>query len=185
MRAAEVCKVIRMRSTLFPWLSGLVVMLSGALVLSLPLSFEIKLVVACLTVFLTDALGGRWFGYASLLMLFVGLVTDRSGQWALMLPLLIGSCIAALLVRHTERSWFGVLLSIAAFMVPAVALGVIRPRFDPALEVPLGSRYVILHGLASSFAILISSLLTWQQLSPGRQAVKPTPVRKSSGRATS
>ena len=173
-----------MRSTLFPWLSGTLVMLSGALVLSLPLTIEMKLILACLMVFLTDALGGRWFGYASLLCLFAGLVVDRSGQWALLLPLLIGSCVAALLVRHTERSWFGMLLTLVAFMVPAVALQYLQPRIDPALSLPLGSRYVILHGLASSFAILISSLLTWRQLSPLQQASAQKPARKPSGRAT-
>jgi hypothetical protein len=51
-------------------------------------------------------------------------------------------------------------------MLPVVLMQTIRPRFDPALQMPLGSRYIVLHLLASSFAILVSSLLTWQQLSP-------------------
>ncbi len=155
-----------MRSLLFPWLSGALVVLSGALVLTLPIPFPIKLVVACLTVFLTDALGGRWFGYASVLVLFAGLANDPSGQWATMLPLVAGSTLAALVVRHSERTWFGVLLSMVVFMLPVLVMQTVRPRFDPALQVPLGSRYVVLHMLASSFAILVSSLLTWQQLSP-------------------
>jgi hypothetical protein len=163
-----------MRSTVFPWLSGVLVALSGALLLALPLSFPIKLLVACLTVFLTDAFGGRWFGYASVLVLFVGLSRDPNGQWATMLPLVVGSALAALLVRHSERTWFGVLLSMGAFMLPVGLMQVIRPRFDPALQMPLGSRYVVLHLLASSFAILVSSLLTWQQLSP-TAATRPTP----------
>jgi hypothetical protein len=162
-----------MRSVLFPWLSGTVVALSGALLLSLPLSFPIKLVIACLAVFLTDALGGRWYGYASVLVLLAGLLRDPSGQWATMLPLVMGSTLAALVVRHSERTWFGVLLAMVAFMLPVVLMQALRVRIDPALQLPLGSRYVVLHLLASSFSILVSSLLTWQQLSPPA-TVKPT-----------
>jgi hypothetical protein len=167
---------------LFPWLSGLVVALSGALLLSLPLSFPIKLVIACLAVFLTDALGGRWYGYASVLVLFVGLLNDPSGQWATMLPLVVGSSLAALVVRHSERTWFGVLLAMVAFMLPVALMQLVRPRFDTTLQMPLGSRYVVLHLLASSFAILVSSLLTWQQLSPpmtSRPTPDPTQGRKT------
>ncbi len=168
-----------MRSALFPWLSGTVVALSGALLLSLPLSFPLKLVIACLTVFLTDALGGRWYGYASVLVLFAGLLRDPSGQWATMLPLVMGSTLAALVVRHSERTWFGVLFAMVAFMVPVMLMQVIHPRIDPALQLPLGSRYIVLHLLASSFSILVSSLLTWQQLSPAT-TVKPVQSRTTS-----
>lgn len=169
-----------MRSMLFPWLSGALVALSGALVLSLPISFPIKLVVACLTVFLTDALGGRWFGYASVLVLFAGLSSDASHQWATMLPLVAGSTLAAMVVRHSERTWLGVLLSMVMFMLPVVLMQVIRPRFDPALQMPLGSRYIVLHLLASSFSILVSSLLTWQQLSPPA-SLRSNPVSRKTG----
>ena len=173
-----------MRSPVVSWIAGLVLAGVGLLVMLSPLPFGWRLVLACLTVFMVDALGGRWFGYASLSLLFVGLLNDRSGTWALMLPLVLGSAFAALVMRHVERGWLGVPFAIGAFMLPLLGFLMIRPRIDPGFQLPLKQNdYVLLHLLAVSVAVLVSSFFSpftrrfWRRQARSAQARLAPAVR--------
>jgi hypothetical protein len=142
-----------------PTLGSLLVLFSGAILVYLPLGFAERLVVACLTVFLVDAVGGRWFGYTALSVFLVGLLQDPDGSWGRMLPLLLGSGLTALVLRHVEPGWLGVPLAVLGFALPLVALIFVRDRLDPQLTLPLGDRYPLLHVLSVAFASMLSTLV--------------------------
>jgi hypothetical protein len=147
-----------MLSPLFAWLAGLTLSCVGGAALALaPLTFSYKVVVACVIVFFVDKLGGRWFGYASLLVLFAGLYRDPGHTWALVLPLLIGSGLVALVLRHAEPGWLGVLLVIVGFVAPVLVLSLVQLRLDPTFALP--KRYLELHFAGGAGAILFSNLL--------------------------
>ena len=150
-----------MRSPLVSWVSGLVLSAVGVLVMLAPLPFAWRLVLGCLVVFLIDALGGRWFGYASVALLFVGLLNDRGGAWTLMLPLVAGSVLSALVLRHVERGWLGAPLAVVGFVLPLVGFLVLQPRLDPAFALPLKQNdYVVLHVVAACVAVFVSSFFS-------------------------
>jgi hypothetical protein len=147
-----------MLSPLFAWLAGLTISFAGGAALALaPLTFSYKVVVACVIVFFVDKLGGRWFGYASLLVLLAGLYRDPGHAWALVLPLLIGSALVALVLRHAEPGWLGVLLVIVGFAAPVLALSIVQIKLDPTFVLP--KRYLELHLASGAGAILVSNLL--------------------------
>ena len=147
-----------MLSPLFAWLAGLTLCTVGGTALALaPLTFSYKVVVACVLVFFVDKLGGRWFGYASLLVLFAGLYRDPGHSWALVLPLLIGSSLVALVLRHAEPGWIGVLLVMVGFAAPVLVLSIVQIRLDPTFKLP--ARYLQLHLASGAGAILFSNLL--------------------------
>ena len=147
-----------MLSPLFAWLAGLLISIAGGAALALaPLTFSYKVILACVIVFFVDKLGGRWFGYTSLLVLFAGLYRDPGHTWALVLPLLIGSSLVALVLRHAEPGWIGVLLVIVAFAAPVLILSVVQIRLDPTFALP--KRYLELHLASGAGAILVSNLL--------------------------
>jgi hypothetical protein len=147
-----------MLSPLFAWLAGLTLSIAGGAALAFaPLTFSYKVIVACVIVFFVDKLGGRWFGYASLLVLFAGLYRDPSHSWVLVLPLLIGSGLVALVLRHAEPGWIGVLLVIVGFAAPVLVLSVVQIRLDPTFALP--KRYLELHLASGAGSILLSNLL--------------------------
>ena len=169
-----------MRSSLAAWLVGLVLLAAGAALLLVIEPFPQRLIIACAMVFLVDALGGRWFGYFSVLGLGAGLLNDSSGTWVLMLPLVLGSLWAALFLRHAEPGWFGVPLSIVGFALPAVVMLIARSRLDPLLELPLGNQYLLLHVLTSASAVVISTLVALPFRSQSTQ--RPARVRRTAAR---
>lgn len=147
-----------MLSPLFAWLAGLILSTAGGAALALaPLTFSYKVVVGCALVFFVDKLGGRWFGYASLLVLFAGLYRDPGHSWALVLPLLIGSSLVALVLRHAEPGWLGVVLVIAGFAAPVLVLSIVQIKLDPTFALP--KRYLELQVASGVGAILFSNLL--------------------------
>jgi hypothetical protein len=147
-----------MLSPLFAWLAGLTLSALGGAALALaPLTFSYKVVIGCAMVFFVDKLGGRWFGYASLLVLFAGLYRDPGHAWALILPLLIGSSLVALVLRHAEPGWLGVLLVIIGFAVPVLVLSIVQIKLDPTFVLP--KRYLELHLASGAGAIVLSNLL--------------------------
>jgi hypothetical protein len=147
-----------MLSPLFAWLAGLTLSALGGAALALaPLTFSYKVVIGCAMVFFVDKLGGRWFGYASLLVLFAGLYRDPGQAWALILPLLIGSSLVALVLRHAEPGWIGVLLVIIGFAVPVLALSIVQIKLDPTFVLP--KRYLELQVASGAGAIVLSNLL--------------------------
>ena len=169
-----------MRSSLASWLISLMLLAVGAALLLVVEPFPQRLMIACAMVFLVDALGGRWFGYFSLLGLGAGLLNDPSGTWVLMLPLVLGSLWAALFLRHAEPGWFGVPLAIVGFALPAVAMLITRSRLDPLLELPLGNQYLLFHGLTGASALVIATLLAWPFKS--RPSQRPARVKRSPAR---
>ena len=164
-----------------PAIGSLLVLVSGGLLVYLPLGFPERLIAACVTIFLVDALGGRWFGYLALGVLFVGLLQDPGGTWASMLPLLLGSLYAALLLRHQEPGWLGVPLAVLGAALPLVVLLAVRGRLDPEFDLPLGDRYPLLHALSVTFAALLGTLVAAPRArlarvlagQPGQPARKP------------
>jgi hypothetical protein len=147
-----------MLSPLFAWLAGLTLSAIGGAVLAFaPLTFSYKVVIGCMLVFFVDKLGGRWFGYASLLVLFAGLYRDPGHAWVLVLPLLIGSSLVALVLRHAEPGWIGVLLVIVGFAAPVLVLSIMQIKIDPTFSLP--KRYLELHLASGAGAILFSNLL--------------------------
>lgn len=152
-----------------PFAGALLIAGSGGLLVSMPLPFAQRLIAACLAVFLVDALGGRWFGYAALAIPFVGLFADPGGTWAGMLPLIVGSLLSALVLRHAEPGWLGVPLALGGFVLPLAAILVVRARLDPSLELPLGGRYPQLHALAGGFAILVSTVVAMPRRAAARR----------------
>jgi hypothetical protein len=118
----------------------------------------IRLLIACLMVFLVDAFGGRWFGYTAVPFLAVGLLNDPRETWILLLPLLIGSFWAGLFLRHAEPGWFGVPLGLIGFALPLAGLLALRGRIDPALQLPLQNQFVLYYLGAGAIAILVSSV---------------------------
>jgi hypothetical protein len=147
-----------MLSPLFAWLAGLTLSFAGGAALAFaPLTFSYKVMVGCAVVFFVDKLGGRWFGYTSLVVLFAGLYRDPGQSWALVLPLMIGAGLVALVLRHAEPGWFGVVLVIVGFAAPVLVLGVVQLRLDPTFALP--KRYVELHVLSGAGAIVLSNLL--------------------------
>jgi hypothetical protein len=75
----------------------------------------------------------------------------------LVLPLLIGSALVALVLRHAEPGWLGVLLVIVGFAAPVLALSIVQIKLDPTFVLP--KRYLELHLASGAGAILISNLL--------------------------
>jgi hypothetical protein len=147
-----------MLSPLFAWLAGLTISIAGGAALALaPLTFSYRVILACMIVFFVDKLGGRWFGYASLLVLFAGLYRDPGHTWALVLPLLIGSGLVALVLRHAEPGWIGLLLVIAGFAAPVLVLNLVQIKLDPTFALP--KRYLELHLASGAGAIVLSNLL--------------------------
>ena len=147
-----------MLSPLFAWLAGLTLSVLGGAALALaPLTFSYKVVIGCAMVFFVDKLGGRWFGYVSLLVLFAGLNRDPNHAWALILPLLIGSSLVALVLRHAEPGWLGVLLVIIGFAVPVLVLSIVQIKLDPTFVLP--KRYLELQVASGAAAIVLSNLL--------------------------
>jgi hypothetical protein len=143
---------------LSPLFAGLTLSALGGAALALaPLTFSYKVVIGCAMVFFVDKLGGRWFGYASLLVLFAGLYRDPGHAWALILPLLIGSSLVALVLRHAEPGWIGVLLVIIGFGVPVLALSIVQIKLDPTFVLP--KRYLELQVASGAGAIVLSNLL--------------------------
>lgn len=169
-----------MRSSLASWLVGLLLLAAGAASLLTVEPFPQRLMIACAMVFLVDALGGRWFGYFSLLGLGAGLFNDPAGTWVLMLPLMLGSLWAALFLRHAEPGWFGVPLAIIGFALPAVTLLIARSRLDPLLELPLGNQYLLFHGLTGASAVVISTLMALPF--KARQTQRPARVKRRPAR---
>lgn len=157
-----------------PFVGALLIALSGAALVSLPLPFAQRLIALCLAVFLVDALGGRWFGYAALAIPFAGLLSDADGTWAGMLPILVSGLFSALLLRHAEPGWLGVPLALGGFVLPLAVVLFMRERLDPGLELPLGGRYPQLHALAAGFAILVSTLIAM----PRRTAARAPRARR-------
>lgn len=148
-----------MRSPVAAWFFGLLLLGLGCFAIYSFPAFPVRLALACLTVFLVDALGGRWFGYASVPFIAVGLLNDPSGTWVLLLPLLIGSFWGGLFLRHVEPGWFGVPLGMLGFAAPLVGLLVLRGRIDPTLELPLKNQFSMYYLISGGVAILLASIL--------------------------
>jgi hypothetical protein len=168
-----------MRSSLASWLFGLLLLASGMLLVFMVTPFPQRFVIACATVFLVDALGGRWFGYFSLLGLAGGLFNDPSGTWLLMLPLVAGSLWAGLFLRHAEPGWLGVPLGIIGFVLPLGVMLVLRNRLDPGLELPLGSQYPVLHALTGAFSVIFSTLVSLPLRAAQTSRQRPARVKRS------
>jgi hypothetical protein len=165
-----------MRSFVVSFLLAAALAAAGGFVAASSAPLEVRLVAAVAAVFLVDAVGGRWFGFASVALLFAGLAQDASGQWVRLLPLLVGSALAALFVRHAEPGWLGAPLVVAAFALPAVAFLVFRPRLDAGFEVPLGTRYLQWHALAAVAGVVAAGLVPPLRRALGR-AVPARPAR--------
>ncbi len=144
-------------------------------------AFQVRLLVACLTVFLVDALGGRWFGYTAVPFIAIGLLNDRDGTWILLLPLLIGSFWAGLFLRHVEPGWFGVPLGMIGFLAPLVILVVLRSRVDPAMTLPLKTQFPLYYIGAGGIAILVSSVVL-QIVRRSQAKALPKPTRRQTTR---
>jgi hypothetical protein len=138
----------------------------------------VRLVAACLMVFLVDAFGGRWFGYTAVPFVAVGLLNDPRETWILLLPLVVGSFWAGLFLRHVEPGWFGVPLGLVGFVLPLSGLLALRGRVDPALQLPLQNQFVLYYLGAGAIGILVSSIfiqLLRRQSRP-RAAKRPKPA---------
>ncbi len=133
----------------------------GAAAMYVVTPFPQRFLVACLMVFLVDAFGGRWFSYASGLLLIVGLMNDPTGHWVQLFPLVVGSLWAALLLRHTEPGWLGVPLGLLGFGLPLLAMVVLKSKLDPDLTLPLGSRFAMYYFASGAIAIVLSSIIAW------------------------
>jgi hypothetical protein len=175
-------KLLPMRSSLASWLAGLLLLASGTLLVFVVTPFPQRLVIACVTVFLVDALGGRWFGYFSLLGLAGGLFNDPGGVWLLMLPLVAGSLWAALFLRHAEPGWLGVPLGIVGFALPLGVMLVLKDRLDPGLELPLGTQYSVLHVLTGAFGVIFSTLVSLPLRASQTSSQRPARVKRSPAR---
>jgi hypothetical protein len=134
----------------------------------------LRLFLACATVFLVDAFGGRWFGYTAVPFIAVGLFNDPRETWILLLPLLIGSFWAGLFLRHAEPGWMGVPLGLVGYALPLAGLLALRGRIDPALQLPLQNQFVLYYMAAGGAAILVSSIVI--QLI--RRQSRPKPARQ-------
>jgi hypothetical protein len=148
-----------MRSSFASWFSGLMLAALGAAAMFGVTPFPQRFLVACLMVFLVDAFGGRWFSYASGLLLVVGLFNDPTGHWVQLFPLVVGSLWAALLLRHTEPGFLGVGLSFIGFALPVLAFVTLRSKLDANLTLPLGSRFLIYYLFSGAIAIVLSSVI--------------------------
>jgi hypothetical protein len=171
-----------MRSSLVSWLFGLLLLVSGMLLVFLVTPFPQRFVIACATVFLVDALGGRWFGYFSLLGLVGALFNDPGGAWTLMLPLVAGSLWAGLFLRHAEPGWFGVPLGIVGFALPLGVMLVLKNRLDPGLELPLGAQYPVLHVLTGVFSVIFSTLISLPLRATQTSSTRPARVKRAPAR---
>jgi hypothetical protein len=134
----------------------------------------VRLVAACLMVFMVDAFGGRWFGYTAIPFVAVGLLNDPKETWILLIPLLIGSFWAGLFLRHAEPGWLGVPLGVIGFALPLAGLVTLRGRIDPALLLPLQNQFVLYYLGAGGIAIFISSIFI-QLL---RRQSRPKPAKR-------
>jgi hypothetical protein len=149
----------------------LVVLVTGCVLVLITPSFPIRFVLACLTVILVDGLGGRWFGYAAIPFMAVGLLNDQQGTWVLMLPMIIGSLWAGLFMRHLESNWWGVPLGFLGFMAPLIVMLVLRSRLDPGLQLPLGGQFPLLYGITGAAGMIISGIL-WTSLARNRRLAR-------------
>lgn len=150
-----------MRSSFASWFSGLMLAALGAAAMFVVTPFPQRFAIACLMIFLVDAFGGRWFGYAAGLLLVVGLMNDPTGHWVQLFPLVVGSLWAALLLRHTEPGFLGILLSFIGFALPLVAMVTLRTKLDSNLTLPLGSRFAMYYLLSGAVAIVLSSIFAF------------------------
>jgi hypothetical protein len=160
------------RSPVAAWLLGLLWLGLGCLVLYSFADLPVRLLTACLMVFLVDAFGGRWFGYTAVPFIAVGLLNDPRDTWILLLPLLIGSFWAGLFLRHAEPGWFGVPLGLIGFLLPLAGLLALRGRVDPALQLPLQNQFVLYYLGAGAIAIVVSSIVI--QILRRQQRPKPS-----------
>jgi hypothetical protein len=154
----------------------LVVLATGCILVLITPSFPIRFVLACLTVILVDGMGGRWFGYAAIPFMAVGLLNDQQGTWALMLPMTIGSLWAGLFMRHLESNWWGVPLGLIGFMAPLAVITVLRSRIDPGLQLPLGGQFPLLYGITGTAVMVISGFL-WSTVQRTQRAMRGKPRR--------
>jgi hypothetical protein len=161
------------------WLSGLLLLISGSILVYVVQPFPQRFVIACAMVFLVDALGGRWFGYFSLLGLVAGLLSDADGSWLLLLPFIVGSLWAGLFLRHAEPGWWGVPLGILGFALPLVVLNVLKARLDPGFQFPFQNQYPLLHVLTGVFAIIFSTLVGLPIQSQARASQRPARVKRA------
>jgi hypothetical protein len=148
-----------MRSPVAAWLMGLLWLGVGCGVIYGVADLPVRLLAACLMVFLVDAFGGRWFGYTAVPFVAVGLLNDPRETWILLLPLLVGSFWAGLFLRHAEPGWFGVPLGMIGYSLPLAGLLTLRGRIDPALQLPLQSQFVLYYLGTGAIGILVSSIV--------------------------
>jgi hypothetical protein len=104
--------------------------------LTLPSGWEPKLGAWVLLVLLADA-GANWFGYAGVLMGLLPFLSSQAPpeQWWTIFPLIGGSLLAALVVKHAG----GLLVlpfSFAAFVLPTLLIRRLGPSLDPSLTLP-------------------------------------------------
>jgi hypothetical protein len=173
-----------MRSSGWSWLLALTLLVVGMAALASVAAFPMRLLIACGMVFLVDAIGGRWFGYVSIVGLGAGLIGDTNNTWLTLLPLLVGSAWAALFLRHAEPGWFGVILGIVGWALPAVVMQVLRSRLDPNLNLPSGAQYVALHVGVGAGTLLLTSLIgfLWSARAVQRPRSRLTKARRSTAR---
>jgi hypothetical protein len=162
------------RSPVAAWLLGLLWLGLGCAALYSFSDLPVRLLIACLMVFLVDAFGGRWFGYTAVPFIAVGLLNDPRETWILILPLLIGSFWSGLFLRHAEPGWLGVPLGLIGFLLPVVGLLLLRGRIDPALQLPLQNQFVVYYLGAGAIAIVVSSIVI-QIL---RRQSRPKPAKR-------
>ncbi|MFN3265620.1 MAG: hypothetical protein ACK41E_02160 [Deinococcales bacterium] len=163
-----------MRSPVAAWFMGLLWLGLGCAAIYTFSDLPLRLLLACLMVFLVDAFGGRWFGYTSIPFITVGLLNDPKETWILLLPLIVGSFWAGLFLRHAEPGWLGVPLGIIGFTLPVAALITLRGRVDPMLQLPLQNQFLYFYvgaGIAAIFcsSILIQILRRQARLKPARR----------------
>jgi hypothetical protein len=152
--------------------------IAGYLIYAVP-DFRTRLVVSTLAIFLVDALGGRWFGFASLGLILVGLLRDPRFVWSGFSPILLACGYAALLFRHAEPGWLGLPLTMAGFFAPLGVFVLLRSRIDPSFTPPFNN-YLLFHGLTGLGALLLAfGLQLWLGYRP---KPKPTPLPKGAGK---
>lgn len=104
--------------------------------LTLPVGWQPKLAAWVLLVLLADA-GANWFGYAGVLLGLLPFLSNQAPpeQWWTIFPLIGGSLLAALVVKHAG-ALLALPFSFAVFVLPTLAIQRLGPSLDPTLTLP-------------------------------------------------
>ena len=162
-------------------LIAVLLLISGGAVGVFAVPYGERLPVIVFTVFLVDALGGPWLGYAALAAPCLALLNDPSSSWAAVLPLVLASLFVGLLARHQHPSWLGAAFAFGAFLLPLIAFIALQGRLQVGstspFNLPLGeTRALGSNALSAGVALFISGFVA--TLRESRSLARATATRR-------